>query len=54
MICNTILSPDAGQRQRAIALSHPCDHEGKQLILLQPFCTGTTILFFTFSGVFNK
>ena len=30
------------------------NHEGKQPIHLQPFCTQTTILFFTFSIVFNK
>ena len=30
-----------------------CSHEGKQLIHLQPFCTQTVILFFTFSSVFN-
>ena len=32
---------------------HPCDHEGKQLIPLQPFCPHTNTLFFTFSAEFN-
>lgn len=32
----------------------PQDHEGKQRIHLQPFCTHTTILFFTFSTALHK
>ena len=30
-----------------------CDHEGEQPIHLKPPCVQTTILFFTFSTVFN-
>ena len=35
------------------APSRPHDHKDQQLIHVQPFCTQTTILFFTFSRVFN-
>lgn len=53
-ICGMILSCDAGQWQWATAPSQWCDHKGKQSIILQPFCTHITILFYTFSTVFNK
>ena len=47
VIWSTLLSSDAGQ-------CHCAEHEGEQLLYLEPFCTCTTILFFTFSTVFNK
>ena len=53
-ICSMIRSHDIGQQQWASALSWPHNHEGKQLVHLQPFCTYRTILVFTFSTVFNK
>ena len=48
MVCGTILSPDAS------ASRQPQDHKVKQLIHLQPFCTHSVILFFTFSTVLKK
>ena len=36
------------------APSQLCEHSCEQSIYLQPFWTHTTILFFTFSTVFNK
>ena len=53
-IFNEILSYDASQRQPASAPNQPRDHESEQPIHLQPFCTPITILFLTFSIVFNK
>ena len=47
VMCDVTLSPDAGQWQRQLPVSN---HEGKQ----QSVCTQTSILFFTFSAVFNK
>lgn len=54
MICSAILSPEAGQWQRASAPSQPRDHEGNPLIHLKSFCNRTTMLVFTFSTIFNK
>ena len=48
MTRGVVLSHDAGQCQWAAAASQPLDYEGKQPVHL------TTILFFTFSTVFNK
>ena len=47
------LSQDAGQWPLAIIPGQLCDHNGKQLIHSQPFCTHRSVLFFTFSQVFN-
>ena len=54
VICDMKLPGDPGHWQWASAPSQACDHEGKQLINVQPFCTHATILLFTFSTVFNK
>lgn len=51
VICTTILSPNAGERQWAAAASQSQGYESKQQIHLQPFFTHTTIPFFTFSRV---
>ena len=50
VVCGIVLSPVILGRSAAAAPSQP----GDQLIHLQPFCTHTTILFFTFSTVFNN
>jgi len=48
------LPRDVGQWQGDPDPSQPQDHEDKQPIRLQSFCTHTIIQFFTFSTVFNK
>lgn len=48
------LSHDARWQQGVTAPSQPHRHEGKRPIHLNPFCTQTIILVFTFSIVFNK
>ena len=41
--CGTVLSLGAGQWQRATAPSQLCDHEGKQLMHLQPLCFSLSV-----------